>query len=137
MGVVDDLKKFVTQPTFVNMAVGIVVGVAIGAMVSALVGDLVNPIIGIIFHANFADIGLVTVRGSTFMFGAFLGAVINFAVVMTVIFFVLVYPLAKYQERKDALKKKAPPTTKSCPECYSTVDIRATRCSACTATIKA
>ncbi len=137
MGVVDDLKAFITQPTFANMAVGIVVGVAIGSVVSGLVADIVNPAIGVVFHADFTNVGKLDVRGSTFLFGAFLSAVINFAVVMAVIFFVLVYPLAKYQERKAARAKKAPPTTKSCPECFSTIDIRATRCSACTAPIKA
>ena len=136
MGVVDDLKGFLTQPTFINMAVGIVVGVAIGSVVAGLVNDIVNPAIGVAFHADFTSVGRVTIRGSPFLFGAFLSAVINFLVVMTVIFFVLVYPLAKYQERKAARAKKAPPTTKSCPECFSTVDIRATRCSACTASIK-
>ncbi len=137
MGVLDELKAFITQPTFANMAVGIVVGVAIGSVVSGLVTDIVNPAIGVAFHADFTNVGRVTVRGSSFLFGAFLSAVINFAVVMTVIFFVLVYPLAKYQQRKAARAKKAPPTTKSCPECFSTIDIRATRCSACTAPIKA
>lgn len=136
MGVLEDLKNFITQPTFVNMAVGIVVGVAIGTVVTSLVADLVNPAIGVAFHADFTNVGRVTVNGSHFLLGALLSAIINFAVVMTVIFFVLVYPLAKYQERKTARAKKAPPTTKSCPECFSTIDLRATRCSACTAPIK-
>lgn len=136
MGVVDDLKAFLTQPTFINMAVGIVVGVAIGSVVSALVADIVNPLIGVAFHADFTAVGRVTINGSPFLFGAFLSALINFLVVMTVIFFVLVYPMAKYAERKAARAKKGPPTTKSCPECFSTVDIRATRCSACASPIK-
>jgi large conductance mechanosensitive channel len=136
MGVVDDLKAFITQPTFINMATGIVVGVAIGSVVSGLVQDIVNPAIGVLFHADFTNVGRVTINGSSFLFGAFLSALINFVVVMTVIFFVLVYPIAKYTERKAARAKKGPPTTKSCPECFSTIDVRATRCSACGASIK-
>ncbi|HLM70492.1 MAG: MscL family protein [Thermoplasmata archaeon] len=135
MGLWNDFKKFATQAGFVNMAVGIVIGVAIGALVAALVADLVNPLIGVAFHANFSNVGKVTVHGSQFFFGAFLSALINFLVVLMVIFLALVYPMAKMQERRDARAAKAPPTTKKCPECQSTIDINARRCAFCTSTL--
>jgi len=135
MGIWTDFKKFAMDKGFVNMAVGIVVGLAIGTVVTALVSDLVNPLIGVAFHSNFNNVGKITVLGSQFLFGAFLSAAINFGVVMAVIFFVLVYPMAKMQERRDARAAKQPPTTKQCPECRSTIDVGARRCAFCTSAL--
>lgn len=132
MSLLAEFKKFLTGSNFVSMAVGIVVGLAISAIVTALVADLVTPLIGVAFKANFSNVGQVGINGSVFAFGAFLSAVINFLTVMVVIFFVLVYPMAKYQERKDARAAHAPPTTKKCPECLSTIDVHARRCAFCT-----
>ncbi len=135
MSVLDELRKFLTQASFVTMATGIVVGVAIGTVVGALVADLVNPIIGVFFHANFSDVGKFTINGSQFQFGAFLSAAINFIVVMVVIFFVLVYPTGKIQARRDAKAAKAAPKKRPCPECYSEIDARASRCAFCASAV--
>jgi large conductance mechanosensitive channel len=135
MGIWADFKKFASQGNFVTMAVGIVVGLAVSAVVMALVMDFVGPLIGTVLHANLANAGKVTVNGSTFLFGALLQALINFVVVLVVIFLFLVYPLAKMQERADARKAVAPPTQRPCPNCYSQIDVRATRCPFCTSEV--
>jgi len=135
MGVVADLKAFLTQSTFITLAVAFVVGVQVSAVVTALVTSVINPAVGAVFQANFAQIGLFTVRGSTFTFGTLLGAVLTFVIVLLVLFFLIVYPYGKYQERVKARAAAAPPTTKSCPFCISTIDIKATRCAFCTAEI--
>lgn len=129
MGLWVDFKKFATQGNFVTMAVGIVVGLAVSSVVTTLVSSVITPLIGVFFHANFATIGMVTVNGSTFTFGALLGALLNFIIVLVVIFLVLVYPMAQVQARRD---KKAAATTRSCPECASTIPIAAKRCGFCT-----
>ncbi len=136
MGVWADFKKFVNQGNFVTMAVAFVVGLAVSSVVTTTVSSVVNPLIGTAFHANFDSIGNVTVRGSTFTFGALLGAVINFLVVLSVIFFGLVYPMQKVQERRHPKPPAAPPPpTRNCPACYSTIDARATRCPQCTSEV--
>ncbi len=137
MSIVEDFRKFLTQASFVTMATGIVVGVAISTVVGALVADLVNPIIGVFFHADFTNVGKFTINGSQFQFGAFLSAVINFVVVMVVIFFVLVYPTTKMAERRDAKAAKAAPKKRACPECYSEIDVRASRCAFCASSVPA
>jgi len=134
MGFYADLKKFLTQSNFVTMAVAFVVGVQVGLVVAALVSSLVDPLIGVFFKASFASIGLVTVNGSTFTFGTLLGAVITFLIVLLIVFAAFVYPYEKYQAKQAA---KASPTTKTCPECCSTINIAATRCAFCTASIPA
>ena len=102
MTVVSDLKAFLTQATFVTLAVAFVVGVQIGMVVSSLVSSIVDPAVGVVFKANFASVGLVTINGSTFTLGALFGAVLNFVIVLLVVFFVIVYPFALYTKRQAA-----------------------------------
>jgi len=135
MTVVADLKAFLTQATFVTLAVAFVVGVQIGLVVSALVSSIVDPAVAVAFKANFASIGLLTINGSTFTFGALFGAVLNFVIVLMVVFFVIVYPFALYTKRQAAKAAHLPPTTRNCPFCYSSINIQATRCAYCTATV--
>ena len=135
MGVWQDLKAFLTKDTFASMAVAIVVGLAVVTVVTALIDDLINPLIGLALRGNLNNAFIVTVFGATFTFGAFITALINFVVVLVVIFFVIVYPLAKRAERIAARKAKAPATTRECPECFSTINIKATRCPFCTSSV--
>lgn len=135
MGVLADLKAFLTKDTFASIAVGIVVGLAVVAVVNALISDLISPLIGLALHGNLDGALIVTVYGASFQFGAFITALINFVVILVVIFFALVYPLAKRQERIDARKAKAPPTTRECPECCSTISIKAKRCAFCASSV--
>jgi large conductance mechanosensitive channel len=136
MGVMADLKTFLTQATFVTLAVAFVVGTQVSLVITALVSSVIDPAIGVVFKTNFSQVGLVTVNGSTFTFGALFGAVLNFVIVLLVVFFLIVYPYARYTKRQAA-KAALHPTTKDCPFCFSTVNIQATRCAFCTATIPA
>lgn len=135
MGVWEDLKKFAGQPTFTQMAVAFVLGVAVTTVVTALVGDIVNPLIGLVLPGNLNDVLQVHVLNSTFYFGAFISALINFIVVLVVVFFAIVYPLAKRAERAAARKAKLPPSTRECPECCSTISVKAKRCAFCAAPV--
>ncbi len=135
MGVWEDLKKFATRGSFAEMAVGIVIGIAITAVVSGLVSNLVDPLIGLVLPGNLNQVGNIQVLNSTFAFGAFASALINFIVVLVVVFFAIVYPMAKQVERQEARKAKAPPTTRECPECCSPINVKAKRCAFCASTV--
>jgi len=56
----------------------------------------------------------------------------NFVIIAAVVFFLIVRPLAKLQERQKAAVPAAAQTTKDCPFCYSSVPLKATRCPHCT-----
>jgi large conductance mechanosensitive channel len=132
MGMYADFQTFLTQANFVTLAVAFIIGAQITLVVTSLVTSVVDPAIAVFFKANFSQIGLVNVNGSTFTFGVLLGAVINFAIVLLVVFLAFVYPMARYTAKKAA---SAAATTKTCPECFSTINIQATRCAFCTATL--
>lgn len=135
MGFVNDFKTFVASSSFVTLAVAFVVGAQVTLVVTALVSGIVMPLIGVAFKTNFSNVGAVTINGSTLMFGVFLQALITFAIVLLVVFGAFVYPFARYEARKAARAAAAPPTTKPCPECLSTINILATRCAFCSASV--
>jgi len=135
MGVYADFKKFLISGNLVTMAVAFVVGLAIVALIGALVTDIINPLIGAAGHVNFAALGILTINGSSLLGGALLGAIINFVILMAVVFFLIAYPYQKHQERVAARAPKAAATTRECPECLSTIPIAAKRCSFCTSVV--
>ncbi|HTW56331.1 MAG TPA: MscL family protein [Thermoplasmata archaeon] len=130
----DDFVKFLTRGNLVQMAIAFVMGVAFTALVTALVADIFTPLIGIAGHFNFSA-WVYTIRGSTFMQGAFLNTLITFITVALVVFFAIALPYQRYMDRKEARAAKAPPTTRACPECLSQIPLAAKRCSFCTSAV--
>ena len=135
MGIAKDFRAFLISGSLVTMAVAFVVGLAIVALIGALVTDIINPLIGAAGHVNFADLGLLTINGSTLTGGAFLGAIINFLILMAVVFFLIAYPYQKHEERVKARAAAAPPTMRDCPFCFTSIPVKASRCPFCTSTV--
>jgi large conductance mechanosensitive channel len=135
MSLLDEFKAFVMKGDLIALAVAVVVGLALVALIMALVMDVIDPLIAAAVHVNFAGLFAPTVNGSTFLFGAFLGAVINFLILMAVVFFLIVKPAAMAQARRDARKAKEAPTTRDCPFCFTAIPVKASRCPSCTSTV--
>jgi large conductance mechanosensitive channel len=135
MSLMEDFRKFVFSGTLVTLAVAFVVALAVAALIGALVNDIINPLIAAAGHVDFASLGVITLNNSPILFGALLGAIINFVVLMGVVFFLIVYPYQKSMERKAAKVAAAPPTTRECPACFNQISVRATRCGFCTSTV--
>jgi large conductance mechanosensitive channel len=132
VSVIQDFKNFLISGNLVQLAVAFVTGMALTALIGSLVTNVIDPLIGVFFNANLANIGNPTVNGSQFHFGAFLAGVINFVVLMAVLFFLIVYPIMESQKRKAAKQPAAAVTTRPCPACCSTIALQATRCPFCT-----
>ena len=130
----DDFKKFIERGNLVQLAIAFVMGAAFSALVTALVADLFTPLIGVAGHFNFSSWNY-TLRGSTFMQGAFLNAVISFVTIALVVFFAIALPYQRYMDRQAAKAAKAAPTTRACPECLSQIPLAAKRCSFCTSAV--
>jgi large conductance mechanosensitive channel len=131
LGLWADFKAFVLKGNLLQTAIGIVVGLAVVAVITALVSDLITPLISVPGTVNLGTVQQ-HVGGGTFLIGAFINAVISFILILVVIFFVLVRPVAMSDARKAAKAAAAPATTKVCPFCISQVPIPATRCMYCT-----
>jgi len=59
--------------------------------------------------------------------------------VAAVVFFLIVRPIAKLNERQQAKQAAAAPpaapTTKECPYCYTQIPVKASRCPNCTSAL--
>ena len=131
---VKDFKEFLLRGNLVDMAVGVVIGLAFASVVTALVADLVTPLIAAIGgKPDFTSLHF-TINHSTFLYGAFLNALIAFVLIAAVVFFLVVRPV----NRLMALRRTEPPvaaTTRACPECLSEIPLAAHRCAFCTASV--
>jgi large conductance mechanosensitive channel len=141
-----EFKEFAMKGNMVDMAIGIIIGAAFGKIVSSLVSDVLMPPIGkMLGGVDFSNLFLNLSGGSypsvaaakaagavTINYGIFANTVIDFAIVALVLFMIV--------KGMNSLKKAeaaAPPpaTTKACPYCCSSIDLKATRCPACTSTL--
>jgi large conductance mechanosensitive channel len=126
--IVRGFREFVLKADLVAAAVGLVMALATYALVSALVEDLILPIVAAIFgEPSFAGLSF-TINDSEFRYGAFLTAAINFAAVAAAVYFFVALPYRAYQSQRGV-----PATTRTCPECVSTISAAARRCPNCTA----
>jgi len=130
----EDFGKFIARGNLVQLAVAFVMGAAFSALVTALVADLFTPLIGVAGKFDFSS-WRYSIHGSVFQQGAFLNSLISFVTVAIVVFFVIALPYQRYVDRKAAKTAAAPPTTRPCPECLSTIPLAAKRCSFCTSPV--
>ncbi len=122
-------RAFLLRGNLVDLAVAVVIGVAFNAVVQALVANIITPLISaIVGKPNFGYL-TVTVGHGVISYGLFLNALIEFAIIAAVVYFLIVAPVAKvlaFAERKKAATQRA------CPECLSQIPVQATRCMYCT-----
>lgn len=128
-------KQFLMRGNVVDLAVAVVIGAAFGAVVTALVKDLITPIIAaIVGKPDFSAIKF-TVNGSQFLIGDFINVLISFVSIAAAVYFFVVLPMNTIMARRARGQAPPDPTTKTCPECLSTIPIAARRCAFCTSVV--
>ncbi len=128
-----EFKKFISRGNVLDMAVGIIMGSAFTAIVTSLVNDILTPLIGLIIGGIDFSALSITIGSASIAYGSFIQAVINFLLVALSLF-LIVKGINKFHVKKE--EKPAAPATKECPLCYSTINIKATKCPHCTGDIK-
>jgi large conductance mechanosensitive channel len=125
-------KKFILRGNVVDMAVGIVIGAAFGGVATSLVKALIEPLIALIVRKRDFSALAFPIGGTSFPYGVFLTAVVNFVLIAAAIYFFVVVPVNALVARMNRGETPPDPTTKKCPECLSEIPIDARRCSHCT-----
>jgi large conductance mechanosensitive channel len=140
-------KDFIMRGNVVDLAVGIIIGAAFGKIVTSLVNDVLMPPLGLIlgkmdFSGLFVSLSgetypslaaAKTAGAPTINYGAFINTIVDFLIVSTAIFFI-VLQVARLRKRYEA---PAALNSKECPYCLSAIAIKATRCPHCTSEVKA
>lgn len=121
---VKGFREFVLRGNVVDLAVAVVIGAAFTAIVTSIVVNVINPLIASFFNASSLSTALVVhlpwspAKAQGLMFGAVLGAIINFLIVAAVVYFAFVLPLnwamkrafARKQAEETATPADTPPT---------------------------
>jgi large conductance mechanosensitive channel len=132
MSVIKEFKEFAVKGNVVDMAVGVVIGGAFGKIVSSFLNDVMMPPLGMLTGgADFTDHRLTlkaadgAAKAVTVNYGAFITAVVDFAVVAFAVFILV--------KAVNTIKREAPPapTEKQCAECLMNIPLRAKRCGHC------
>lgn len=117
-------KEFLLRGNVIDLAVAVVIGAAFTAIVTTIVNALINPLIGAVFNASSLDKALIvsipTVSGGSadILFGAIIGAVLNFVIVAAVVYFALVVPVnrlkkvafERVKQNEEQTPQDVPPT---------------------------
>ncbi|MCA9381878.1 large conductance mechanosensitive channel protein MscL [Candidatus Dojkabacteria bacterium] len=125
--IINEFKEFATQGSFVDLAVGIIIGAATTQVVNSLVNDIIMPPIGYILGGvDFTNL-FITLGGgdyesladaklagaATINYGIFIQSLINFIVVVLVIF-ILIKAINKMRDQatKVVSSKNSNPKSK-------------------------
>jgi large conductance mechanosensitive channel len=141
-----DFKAFAFKGNVIDMAVGVVIGAAFGGIVKNLVDNLIMPPLGLLVGGlDFNDFYVVLKHpptpgtyttaeaiakagGVVMRYGLFINAVIGFFIVAIAIF-LLVQGVTNLKKRFGGPEVA---TTRECPQCLSTIPVKALRCAHCT-----
>ncbi|HSN18223.1 MAG TPA: large conductance mechanosensitive channel protein MscL [Gammaproteobacteria bacterium] len=148
-----EFREFAMRGNVVDMAVGIIIGGAFGTIVKSLVDDVIMPPIGLMLgNVDFTNLFIVLKPGTkaappytnladahnagavTLNYGQFINNVVTFLIVAFAVF-MLVRGMNRLKDRLEHHPDPAA-TTKDCPYCCSTINIKATRCPQCTADLQ-
>lgn len=87
----------------VDLAVAVVIGAAFGAVINSLVENIIMPLIAaLVGSPNFDNFLIVTIDGVDIKFGVFLTVLVNFILIAAAIYFLVVVPMTKLNEKNKA-----------------------------------
>lgn len=95
-------KDFISRGNVIDLAVAVVVGAAFTGLVTAFTQNVVKPLVDRVGAGPNQEYGILRIPlgGDQFVdLNAVLSAAINFVIVAAVIYFVIVVPFKKLQER--------------------------------------
>lgn len=141
-----EFREFIARGNVVDLAVAVVIGAAFGKIVTTFAEGILMPPLGLLTSGiDFANMFYVlnTSRGvpasvadakangvPIIMYGQLITDIINFVIVAFAVFL-----LIRQVNRLKSRPAETGPTTKACPQCLSTIPLKATRCAYCTSAV--
>lgn len=160
-----EFKEFATKGNVMDLAIGVIIGGGFQKIVNSLVNDIIVPFISIFTgKIDFNDM-MFTIGDTSIKYGSFITNVINFLIIAFSVFLMVRY-INKFNKaleekakgmaddinkklekqpkffkkfRKNKKKQDTPapiPTEKICPYCFSSINIKASRCPHCTSILE-
>ncbi|MEW2402774.1 large conductance mechanosensitive channel protein MscL [Streptomyces sp. NPDC046862] len=111
----EGFKAFLMRGNVVDLAVAVVIGAAFTNIVTAVVKGIINPVVGAIGTKNLDHYSYClkdpctgtgdSATGVRILWGSVLGATLTFAITASVVYFLMVLPMARYLARQEARRK--------------------------------
>jgi large conductance mechanosensitive channel len=143
--ILNEYRKFALKGNVLDMAVGIVVGGAFATIAVSLVDNIIAPLLGLLTSGvDIADLFIVLKEGAeggpyptlalankdgavTISYGLFLNGVFSF-IIVSWFAFLLVKGINRIRQTEEVQEEKA---SKECGYCFSTIDLRSSKCAFC------
>jgi large conductance mechanosensitive channel len=88
---VDEFKAFAFKGNVIDMAVGVIIGAAFGKIIDSFVKNLIMPLLGLLLPGQQGYLGWKIVVGAKEVpYGLFIGEIVNFLIIATVLFIFIV-----------------------------------------------
>jgi large conductance mechanosensitive channel len=140
-----EFREFIMRGNVLDLAVAVIIGAAFGKIVTSLVNDVLMPPLGLVLkNVDFTNLFLDLSGGhhdtlaqakaagdATINYGVFLNNIIDFLIVAFAIFL-----LVRAANKMKHAPVPAPPNTKDCPFCHTSIPLAATRCPNCTSNLE-
>jgi large conductance mechanosensitive channel len=129
-------RNFLMRGDVVVVAIGLMVALAFSTLIKAFTDAIINPILNRFQGGGGIGLGVqLGDEGNTKTFvdiGAFISALIYFAVFMAVLYFLIVLPYKAIMRRRGAVVFGDPVPLKTCPACLSDdLPVAASKCKYC------
>lgn len=126
-------KNFLMRGDVIVVAVGLVVALAFSTLIKAFTDSIITPLVNAAGGGGASGKGLGwTLNGQRIDVGAFIGALIYFAVFMAVIYLAIVVPYRSYMKRRGTTVFGEAAPMQTCPACLSDdIPLAARRCKHC------
>ncbi|MFB6839362.1 large conductance mechanosensitive channel protein MscL [Streptomyces sp. NPDC056361] len=131
-------KDFILRGNVISMAIGLAVGSAFTAVVTGFSKAFITPLIGLATGSvgDFSEASF-KVQGTVFPYGLAIAAVIAFVITAAVLYFLIVVPMTKIQDRFAKAEAADPKSEKrDCPRCFTEIPAIASRCAHCTSEVE-
>ena len=126
---IKEFKEFITKGNLIDLAVAFIIGVTFAGVVTSFT-DVVLGAVSYVFGGDvaFDQLGVRREGVIVIPYGAFLTAVLNFAIVAFILFLVV--------KAYNKMRKAPDATTKACSFCTTDIPLPATRCPNCTSELQ-
>lgn len=141
-----EFRAFVARGNVIELAVAVIMAAAFGKIIGTLVEGVIMPPLGMIIgDVDFASLFYVLDSSKgvpislahakqlgvpVIAYGQLINDIVTFLIVAFVIFLIV----RAYNRMKNAPPAEAA-TTKECPQCLSTIPLKASRCAHCTSAV--
>ena len=100
-------KEFIARGNVVDLAVGVVIGAAFTAVVTQFTASFLKPLI-LLLTGGKETSGTFKVDEAVFDYGTFINVAIAFLLTAAVVYFLVVLPLNKLNDRRKRKEEAAP-----------------------------